>query len=69
MISQNKAYNSLVNHYFLICISEKYFDSAVLEGDRGFQLNGYNLLRADHLNNTKQGSFFIYWEESLRVPE
>ena len=37
--------NSLFNHDF-ICISEKYFDSSVLEGDRSFQLNGYNLLKA-----------------------
>ena len=51
-ISQSEAYNSLFNYDF-ICISETYFDSSVLEGDRSFQLNGYNLLRADHPNNTK----------------
>ena len=61
-------YNSLFNHDF-ICISETYFDSSVIEGNRRFQLNGYNLLRADHPNNTKQGGVCIYYKESLCVRE
>ena len=63
-ISQIEAYNSLFN-YDVICISETYFDSSVLEGDRGFQLNGYNLLRADHQSNTKRRGVCIYYKESL----
>ena len=50
--SQIKAYNSLYSHDF-ICILETYFDSTVLKGDKSFHLNVYNLLRADHPNNTK----------------
>ena len=60
--------NSLFNHEF-ICISETYFDSSVIEGDRNFQLNGYNLLRADHPNNTKQRGACIYYKESLCARE
>ena len=52
-ISQIEAYNSLYSHDF-ICISETYFDSTILEGNKSLHLNGYNLLRADHPNNTKQ---------------
>ena len=63
-ISQIEAYNSLYNNDF-ICISEKYFDSSILEGDRNFQLNGYHLIKVDHLSNRKSGRAFIYHKESL----
>ena len=65
-ISQIEAYNSLYNYDF-ICISETYFDSSILEGDRNFQLNGYHLIRADHPSNTKRGGVCIYHKESLGV--
>ena len=66
-ISQIKAYNSLFKHYF-ICISETYFDSSVLEGDRSFQLNGYSLLRADHPSNIKRGGVCIYYKKVSVCP-
>ena len=57
-----EAYNSLFNHDF-ICISKTYFSSSVLEGDRRFQLSGYNLVRADHPSKeTKQGGVCIYYK-------
>ena len=56
------------NHDF-ICISETYFDSLVLEGDGSFQLNGYNLRRADHPRNSKRGGVCIYYKEFLCVCE
>ena len=65
-ISQIEAYNSLCNYDF-ICISETYFDSSILEGDRNFQLNAYHLIRADHPSNTKRGGVCIYHKESLGV--
>ena len=65
-MSQIEAYNSLYNCNF-ICISETYFDSSILEGNRNFQLNGYNLIRADHPSNTKIGGVCIYHKESLGV--
>ena len=63
-IFQVEAYSSLFNHDF-ICISETYFDSSDLEGDRSIKLNGYNLLRTDHLSYTKRGGVCIYYKESL----
>ena len=66
-IPQIEAYNSLYSHDF-IWISETYFDSTIL-GDKSFHLSGYNLLRADHLNNTKRGGACIYYEVSQDVHE
>ena len=37
-IEEIEAYNSLYN-YDLVCISETYFDSPILEGNRSFQLS------------------------------
>ena len=34
---------------------QTYFGSTILEVYKSFHLNGYNLLRADHPNNTKRG--------------
>ena len=65
-ISQIEAHNSLYSHDF-ICISETYFDSTILEGDKSFRLNGYSILRADHSNNVKRGGVCIYYKESLGV--
>ena len=48
-----------------MCISETYSDSSVLEGDRSFKLNGYNLLRTDHPSKIKRGGVYIYYKESL----
>ena len=61
-ISQIQAYNSL-NNYDFICISETFFDSSILEIDRNFQLNGYQLIRADHPINIKRGGVCIYHKE------
>ena len=52
-----------------LTLSETYFDSTILERDKSFHLNGYNLLRADHPNNTKQGGACMYYKESLGVCE
>ena len=65
-MSQIEAYNSLYNCNF-ICISETYFDSSILEGNRNFQLNGYHLIRADHPSNTKRRGVCIYHRKSLGV--
>ena len=63
-ISQLEAYN-LVYKYDFICISETFFDSSVQEGDKNFQLNGYNLLRVDHSRNSKRGGVCIFYKETL----
>ena len=57
-ISHVEAYNAIHKHDF-ICLSETFFDSSVTEGDKNIQLNGYNLIRADHLSNAKRGGVCI----------
>ena len=52
---------TLYEHDF-ICLSETYFDSSILEGDSSFQLDGYKVIRADHLNNIKRGDVCIYYK-------
>ena len=51
-LSQLEAYNSVYKNDF-ICISETFFDPSIQAGDKNNQLDGYNLLRADHLGNSK----------------
>lgn len=71
-IFQIEAFNSLFNYDF-IWISEvlehQSYDSSVLERGISFQLNGYNLVRADHRRNTKREGVCIYHKESLSVRE
>ena len=51
--------------YDFICLSETYLDSS--EHDSLLEINGYNLLCADHPNDTKRGGVCIYYKESLPV--
>ena len=67
-ISQIEAYDWLYSQDF-ICILETYFDSTILEGDKGFHLNCYNLLRGGHPDNAKQGGICICYKESVGVGE
>ena len=63
-LTQLKACNSIYKHDF-ICLSETYFDSAT--PNNLLEIEGYNLVRADHLNNFKRGGVCIYYKESLHV--
>ena len=65
-ISHLEAYNAIHQHGF-ICISDTFFDSSVTEGDKNIQLNGYNLIRADHPTNTKRGGVCIFYKETLAL--
>ena len=65
-ISHLEAYNAIHQHGF-ICISETFFDSSVTEGDKNIELNGYNLIRADHPSNTKRGGVCIFYKETLAL--
>ena len=48
-------------------ISGTYFDSSVLVDDKQTELDVYNLIRANHPNNTKTGGVCIYYKESLGI--
>ena len=63
-LTQLKAYISTYKHDF-ICLSETYLDSSI--PDNVIQIEGYNLVRADHPDNIKRGEFCIYYKESLPV--
>ena len=58
--------NSVYKHDF-VCISRMFFDPSVQEGDKNIQLDGYNLLRADHPSNSKQGGVCILYKKTLGV--
>ena len=49
----------------LICLSEISLDSSVDDGL--LEVDRYNLVRADHPNNTKRGGVYIYYKELLPV--
>ena len=63
-LTQLKAYISLYKHDF-ICLSETYLDSTT--PDNLIEIDGYNLVRADHPDNIKRGGICIYYKESLPV--
>ena len=62
-LSQLEAYNSVYKHDF-ICISETFFDRSIQEEDKNIQLDGYNLLRADHPSNSKRGGVYNHQRNS-----
>ena len=63
-LTQLKAYNSIYKHNF-ICFPETYLDSATPKNL--LEIEGYNFVRADHLNNVKKGGVCIYYKESLPI--
>ena len=62
--TQLKAYISIYKHDF-ICLSKTYLDSTI--PDSLLEIDGYNLVRADHPNNIKRGGVCIYYKESHPV--
>ena len=54
-------YNS-IHKFDIICLSVR---SETLSNDENLNIPGYNLIRADHLSNTKRGGVCICFKESL----
>ena len=65
-VSALKALNATEKFHF-ICLSESYLDSIISSDDSSLSLDGYNLIRADHPKNIKQGGVCIYYRETLPV--
>ena len=63
-LTQLKTYTSMYKYDF-ICLSETYLDS-MTPGNLP-EINGCNLVRADHPDNIKRGGVCIYYKESLPV--
>ena len=61
-ISLLTAYN-IVWKFNIICISETYLDSTV--DDKTIEIKGYNLIRADYLNNQRRGGVCFYFKGNL----
>ena len=61
-----KGYNFVYKYDFL-CVSETCFNSPFESNDKDIMIEGYNLIRSDHLSNTKRGGACIYYKESLAV--
>ena len=58
------AYNS-IHKSDIICLSETFLNSETISNDENLYIPGYNLIKADHLSNTKRGGVCIYFKESL----
>ena len=50
----------VLNNIHIFCISETFLDSSFDNIYDGLNINGYTLVRSDHLSNTKQGGVAIY---------
>ena len=58
------AYTSL-HSFDIICLSETYLDSSILSHDPNLEVQGYDLIRADHPSNVKRGRVCIYYKNHL----
>ena len=65
-LSMLEAYN-IARKADVICISESYVDFTVSVDDNSLCLNGYNLTRADHLDNVKRGGVCMHYKENLSL--
>ena len=60
-----EAYNAVYN-YDIICLGETFLDSSYKCDDHSIKLQGYQLILADHPNNSKhRGGVLIYYKEHL----
>ena len=60
------AYNS-IHKFDIVCLSETCLNSETLSNTENLNVPVYNLIRADHLSNTKRGGVRIYFKESLQL--
>ena len=52
------------HNFDILCLSVPFLDSTVTYNDENININGYSLLRVDHLNNIKVG-VCMYFKKSL----
>ena len=65
-VSALKAFNATEKFNFIF-LSESYVVPTISSDDNFLSLDGYNLIRADHPKNIKQGGVCIYYRETLPV--
>ena len=49
------------------CISGTCVESSILVDHKRIELDGYNLIKANHTNNTRTGGACIYYKEFLVI--
>ena len=54
-----------VHKFEIICPSETYLNSEISSDDENLEIDGYNLVRGDHLSNSKRGGVCVYHKSSL----
>ena len=54
-----------VHKFEIICLSETYLNSEISSDDENLEIDGYNLVRGDHLSNSKRGGVCVYHKSSL----
>ena len=65
-VSQLQAFN-LVHKIDILCISETHIDSSVSKDDNALSIEGYSIIRTDHLSNTNRGGVCIYYNDKISV--
>ena len=63
-INLHEACNT-IDKFDIICLLESYIDSSIASDNDDLNIKGYNLHRANQLNNVKRGSVYAYIRESL----
>ena len=63
-VSLLNAYTSLYS-FDIMCLSETYLDSSILSHDPSLEVQGYDLIRANHPSNVKKGRVCIYFKNHL----
>ena len=53
------------HNFDILCFSETFLDSAIDLNDENINIDGYSILRADHLSNNKRGGICISFKQSL----
>jgi len=51
----------------IIFLSETFLDSSTEANDPKINIPGYNLIRSDHLSNTKRGGVCMFYKDYLPV--
>ena len=65
-VSLLRAYIS-IHKFDVICISETFLYSDTAFDDGNLKIEGYTIVRSDHLSNSKRGGVCIYYNQSLAL--
>ena len=65
-VSLLRAYVS-IHEFEVICISETFLNSETAFDDDKLKIEGYNIVRSDHLFNSRRGAVCVYYNQSLAL--